>query len=66
MSATQVAQLNEGETMNPNPLFSSIEEDLGRPAIGSLRVRLQSVLSDDAHTSMLPKDLDTNFGTILI
>src|SRR5678816_850257 len=24
----------------------------------------QSVLSDDAHTSNLPKDLDTNFGTI--
>ena len=23
----------------------------------------QSVLSDDAHTSTLPKDLDTNFGT---
>jgi len=23
----------------------------------------QSVLSDDAHTSNLPKDVDTNFGT---
>jgi len=60
--------MNEGETMKPAPAVFQV---LKKKIFGALLLVVclstltmaQSVLSDDAHTSTLPKDLDANFGT---
>src|SRR5689334_13295903 len=66
VSATQLAQTNEGETMKPAPVvFQILKTIFGAVLLVvclSGLTMAQSVLSDDAHTSTLPKDLDTNFG----
>ena len=67
MSATQVAQLNEGENMKPAPAVFLVLKKIFVALLFVVCVSgltmAQSVLSEDAHTSTLPKDLDTNFGT---
>ena len=65
MSATQLAQIDEEKTMKPAvfQIFKTMFGALLLVVCLSGSTMAQSVLSDDAHTSTLPKDLDTNFGT---
>src|SRR6476661_8377316 len=59
--------MNEGENMKPaSAVFQVFKMMFGALLLVvcvSGLTTAQSVLSDDAHTSTLSKDLDTNFGT---
>src|SRR5262245_23270783 len=62
-----LAQMNEEKIMKPvtaiYQIFKMMFGALLLVVCLSGLTMAQSVLSDDAHTSTLPKDLDTNFGT---
>jgi hypothetical protein len=65
VSATQICPDDEEKIMRPAifQLFKTMFGALLLVVCVSGLTMAQSVLSDDANTSTLPKDLDTNFGT---